>query len=58
MQRNESVEAPSWEFQGGQYGQETLAPPPSGLLIVEGVCALDAALRSLYSVSVFVLGTL
>eukprot|EP01043_Picozoa_sp_COSAG02_P014497 COSAG02_NODE_599_length_19741_cov_177.207311_7_plen_801_part_00 len=58
LQRNESVEAPSWEFQGGQYGRETLVPPPSGLLIVEGVCALDAALRSLYSLSVFVLGGL
>ena len=58
LQRGESVEAPSFEFQGGQYGQETLAPPPSGLLIVEGVCALDAALRSLYSLSVFVVGGL
>lgn len=58
LQRNEPVEAPSWEFQGGQYGREMLVPPESGLLIVEGVCALDASLRSLYSLSVFVLGGL
>ena len=57
LRRGEAVaDAPAFEYEDGNFATETIAPPESKVLIVEGVCALDAALRPLYSLSCFVVG--
>ena len=58
LQRGESVDAPCYDFLSREWGHLRISPPASQILVVEGVCALEDALRALYDLSIFVVGGL
>ena len=58
LQGGDSVQAPCFDFLTRRRSCITVHPPSGGVLVVEGVCALEDRLHQLYDLSIFIVGGL